>query len=93
MNRRINRTPKYVPFDDPAQVFSTYDLLCASALLCNGFELLSVDRTNPHKALFIFLKEDAIEEVVESYWSDRLEVKARKYADTIKALKNRLYSE
>ncbi len=84
--------PRYVPLDDAAYVWTTYDLNTSAALLCAGFELLSVDKENPRKALFIFRKQDGIEEIVDAYWSDRLEVKARKYADTVKALKNRLYS-
>jgi len=36
---------------------------------------------------------NGIHEVIDLYWSDRLEVKARTFADTLKALKNRLYSE
>jgi len=73
--------------------FSTYDLNCSAALLCSGFELLTVDKQNPRKALFVFKRVNGIHEVIDLYWSDRLEVKARTFADTLKALKNRLYSE
>ena len=85
--------PRYVPLDDPSYVWTTYDLNCSAALLCAGFELLSVDKgADARKSLFVFRKQDGLDEVVDLYWSDRLEVKARKFADTIKALKNRLYS-
>jgi hypothetical protein len=84
---------RYVPLDDPSVVFTTYDLGVSTALLCAGFVLLSVDKENPRKALFIFQKADAIEEVADRYFSDRLEVKARSFFDHLKALKNKLYSE
>lgn len=84
---------KYVPLDDPSIVFTTYDLGVSTALLCSGFVLLSVDKDNPRKALFIFQKEDGIEDVADRYFSDRLEVKARSFFDNLKALKNQLYSE
>lgn len=90
-----NHTPedyKYIPLDDPAFVFTTYDLGCSAALLCGGFELLSLNKENPHKSLFVFRRADGIDDVVDLYWSDRLEVKARSFFDSIKALKNRLYS-
>ncbi|MDL1953047.1 hypothetical protein FBR07_02605 [Candidatus Uhrbacteria bacterium UHB] len=92
-DQRPSREPQYIPLDDPSFVFTLYDLNCAAALVCSGFELLSVGRDNPRKCLFIFRKQDGIEELCDLYWSDRLEIKARAYADTIKALKNKLYSE
>lgn len=83
----------YIPLGDSSVVFTTYDLGVSTALLCAGFELLSVDKENSKKALFVFKKEDGIEGVANLYWSDRLEVKARSYFDHFKALKNKLYSE
>jgi len=88
-----NEEWKYTSLDDPSLVWTTYDMNCSVALLCSGFELLGIDKNkDPRKALFVF-KEDGIENVIDLFWSDRLEVKARTFADTIKALKNRLYSE
>lgn len=81
------------PPNDPTAVFTTYDLGVSTALLCAGFELLSVDKENPRKALFIFKKADVIEDVANRYFSDKLEVKARSFFDHLKALKNKLYSE
>jgi len=84
----------YIPLDDASVVWTTYDLGVSTALLCAGFVLLSVDKDdNPRKALFIFKKEDGIEDVADRYFSDRLEVKARSFFDHLKALKNKLYSE
>jgi hypothetical protein len=84
---------KYIPINDPSMVFTTYDLGVSTALLCAGFELLSLDKENPRKALFVFKKVNSIEDVANRYFSDRLEVKARSFFDHLKALKNKLYSE
>jgi hypothetical protein len=84
---------KEAPPNDPTAVFTTYDLGVSTALLCADFELVSVDKENPRKALFIFKKADGIEDVANRYFSDRLEVKARSFFDHLKALKNKLYSE
>lgn len=81
-----------IPLNDPAFVFTTYDLGCSTALLCADFELLSVEKTNPKKALFVFRRKVGIEETANSYFADRLEVKARSFFDHLKALKNKLYS-
>ena len=91
-NQRPTPEPQYIPLDDPSTVWTTYDLNCSAALVCAGFELLSVEKQNPRKCLFVFRKRDGIEALCDLYWSDRLEIKARAYADTVKALKNRLYS-
>jgi hypothetical protein len=83
----------YIPLNDSSVIFTTYDLGVSTALLCAGFELISIDKENPRKALFIFQKINGIEDVANKYFSDKLEIKARKFFDTIKALKNKLYSE
>ena len=88
-----NEEWRYIPLDDPSVVFTTYDLGVSTALLCAGFQLLSVDKENPKKALFIFQKTDGIEDVADDYFSDRLEQKSRSFFDALKALKNKLYSE
>ncbi len=97
INKKISRLPEeeleYIPLDDASMVWTTYDLGVSTALLCAGFQLLSVDRDNPRKALFIFQKANDIEDVANRYFSDRLEVKARSFFDHLKALKNKLYSE
>ena len=82
-----------IPLDDPDFVWTTYDLGVSAALLCADFELIAVEKSNPRKALFVFKKESGIEETANSYFSDRLKVKARSFFDSIKALKNKLYSE
>jgi hypothetical protein len=82
-----------ISLDNPALIWTTYDLGVSAALLCADFELLAVQKNNPRKALFVFKKKSGIDEVANKYFSDRLEVKARSYFDHLKALKNTLYSE
>ncbi len=96
MKKKVNENPEKeidVMHLDPFYVWTTYDLGVSTALLCAGFELMSVEKTNPRKALFVFRKEVGIEETIDKYFSDRLEVKARSFFDHLKALKNKLYSE
>ena len=84
---------KYIPTDNPLLTFTTYDIGVSTALLCVGFKLVSIDKENPRKALFVFEKTNSIESVADDYFSNRLEVKARSYFDHLKALKNMLYSK
>ncbi len=94
-NKKSKSSGEYnnLPIDDPSRVFTTYDMNCSVALLCAGFKLLTINKgADARKALFVFEKKDGMEEIMDLYWSDRLEVKARRFADTLKSLKNRLYS-
>ncbi len=86
------KSSSVISLDDPALVWTTYDLGVSAALLCAGFELLTVQKSDPRKALFLFKKEAGIEEVANKYFGDKLEVKARSFFDNLKALKNKLYS-
>lgn len=72
---------------------TTYDLGCSSALVSSGFELVSLDKSNPRKVQFIFKMKFGIEKVVDEYWADQLKVKARTFFGNVKMLKNRIYSE
>lgn len=81
------------PVDDEDKYFYTYDIGCCSALICSGFKLVAMNKANPNKVLFILNREIGIEKIVDDYWADRLEVKARAFFDNIKMLKNRIYSE
>lgn len=77
---------------DNNEKFSTFDLGCSSALVSSGFELIALDKSNPKKVQFIFRRDAGIEKTADDYFADRLEVKARKFFDDIKSLKNRIYS-
>lgn len=92
---KINKNKKVGPISlsDPTYVWTTYDLGVSTALLCAGFELLSLNRNNPRKVLFIFRREEKIDETANTYFADQLKLNARSYFDQLKALKNRLYSE
>ena len=81
------------PFEDNDNFFRSFDLGLSAALISVGFSLVSLDRENLRKVQFVFRRGDGMDEVVDAYWADRLEVKSRTYFDTLKMLKNRLYSE
>ena len=93
--RKTNKNEKseVAALNDPAYVWTTYDLGVSTALLCAGFELLSLNRSNPRKVLFIFCRKGDIDETANAYFADKLKLNARSYFDQLKALKNRLYSE
>jgi len=89
----LEDTYRIVPLDDPEEIYTNYDLGVTSALLCLGFRLLSVEKGNPRKALFVFKRDDGIEDFANQYFANTLELKARSFFDALKALKNRIYSD
>lgn len=84
---------KGFPLEDNTHFFYTFDLGLSAALISVGFSLVSLDRANLRKTHFVFRRGDGIDEAIDAYWADRLEVKSRAYFDALKMLKNRLYSE
>jgi len=93
MTKKLLKSQREETLDNYLNYFYTFDLGCSAALISAGFELVSLDKTNPRKVQFIFHREIGIEKVVDDYWADRLEVKARTFFDNVKMLKNRIYSE
>ena len=72
--------------------FQTYDLGCAGALVSAGYHLKNLDKSQPRKAQFLFVKEESIEQSVEDYFSGNFQVDALAFFNALKNLKNRIYS-
>lgn len=87
------KEPTNVPFlDDYPNPFSSYDLGCICGLVTVGYKLLQIDRTHGVKALFLFENSDEIIESAQMYWRGELRVDALTYFNTLKNIKNQLYS-
>lgn len=95
MTRKLQngRAETHNSAEDYRNYLYTFDLGAAASLVSAGFQLVLLDKTNPRKVQFAFLREEGIEKVVDDYWADRLETKARSFFDNLKMLKNRLYSD
>lgn len=75
------------------ELFSTFDLGLASALVSKGFPLKSLENTKGGKTRFIFLGTPDIENAAGEYWNNNLKVCARTFFENQKMLKNRIYSD
>lgn len=75
------------------QEFSTFDLGLAAVLLTLKYELLELDRSYPKKIRFIFKRERNIEQVINDYFDDKIELPAQSLLNNQKILKNRIYSD
>ena len=72
--------------------YSTTDLSLASALsLFIPIEL--IDKSNPHKAEFLFIREKGLDKLIENYWSNKLQVSPLAFFQQLKINKSRLYAK
>jgi len=75
------------------QEFSTFDLGLAAVLLTLKYELLELDRSYSKKIRFVFKRERNIEQVINDYFDDKVELPAQSLLQNQKILKNRIYSD
>ena len=69
------------------------DLGLAAALVSCDFEILQTDWDKSGRAYFVFKQSDSLDGVVRHYWSDTLNVKARRLIENSKMLKSLIYVE
>lgn len=81
-----------IPLDDTENYFYTYCLSTAAALVQQDYKIESIDKTNPNKVRFIFKRLDGLDETARRHWDDELMVGSQRYFETIKKLKQRIYS-
>ena len=73
------------------QTFSTSEFPLAITLVCLGFCLEGVDKTNPRRCDFVFVHSRELDESIQSYWRRELLVEPQLFFLTSKNLKSRLY--
>ena len=72
--------------------FTTYDLNISAVLVALGHKLDHIERKQNNRALFFFKFSPAIKKVVQNYWKQEIKINPQKLFDSVKFLKNRLYS-
>ncbi len=71
--------------------FETHDLALA-VIISLFFPVNQINKENPRKVIFIFVKNSKLENVITRYWNKELRVEPRQYFDQLKVLKARIYS-
>lgn len=72
--------------------FETSDFALVTTLLCLGFTLDCLDRTNTPKVTFIFKRSKELEDTIQAFWNSQLKVNPKAFFNTQKELKARMYS-
>lgn len=73
--------------------FSTYDIYLASTLLSLGHNVDFLNRKDRGKVGFCFSRVGALDEVIQRYWARDLLIEPQTLFASLKALKNRIYSD
>ncbi len=73
-------------------LYSTSDMSLA-AVLSLQFPIITVDRSNPRKALFFFSDTQQLQKITKKFWDNTLSVEPKAYFQSIKLLKSRIYSD
>lgn len=71
--------------------YATSDLGLATTLSL-FYSLEAIDRTNPHKAQFLFKRSENLNQLIEAFWKKEIKVDPQTYFAQLKVLKARLYA-
>lgn len=72
--------------------FKTSDLGLAATLFASGFEIDSIDKSNPSRVVFYFAANEELEGWVNDFWLKKPQVATIDLMQHIKLLKARIYS-
>ena len=74
-------------------LYTTYNLNFSAVLVASDFKLQRVDRGLGSKALFCFENTIKLQSVNDKYWRKELKIEPQLLFDSLKFLKNKLYSD
>lgn len=77
--------------DVEIDLYFTKDLSEAAAILCSGAKLLRLEQEQ-NFYWFVLANKSLCEQLSNSYWTGELQVSAKSYADSLKSLKERVFS-
>lgn len=73
-------------------VFQTNDLSLATVISLY-YPIEAIDKTNPHKVIFLFKRKEGLDGLVETYWRRDLTIEPQALFQQLRTLKTRLYGE
>lgn len=73
--------------------YKTSDLQLASTLYALGYQLLSLDRSNPRRITFVFESSESLDRNISEFYADSLLINPRRLFSASRLVKERLYGE
>ena len=72
--------------------YSTSDLALATTISL-WYPIEVIDKQNPRKASFLFKRDENLDQLIESFWKNKLKVDPLTFFNQLKIIKSRLYAE
>lgn len=71
--------------------FRTRELSLTAALVSWNFPLEAVDKSNPDKVVFIFLKTPELTSAIEAFWNNTDKILPKVYFNALREIKSRIH--
>lgn len=71
--------------------FKTSDISLCSALCCYGYQIETIERRNPAKAIFLIKRDGNLDDLIHLYFTHQLKVEPLSFFNFLKELKTRIY--
>jgi len=72
--------------------YQTSDLALVTTLSL-FYPIDSVDKTHPRRVLFVFKRNEKLNEIIKCYWHGELKVEPQKFFNQLKNIKTRIYAQ
>lgn len=74
-----------------SNIFTSSDLALVTTISL-FYSNYKIDKSNPHKVLFLFQRNKNLETLIEKYYRRQLSIEPRQFFDQLKAIKVQIYS-
>lgn len=71
--------------------FKSTDICLCAALCCYGYQIETIDRQNPSKAVFLIKKNEQSDDLIQLYFTHQLKVEPLSFFNFLKEIKTRIY--
>ena len=71
--------------------FKSSDLSLIGALQLYGYQIETMDRSNPEKIVFIIKRDEELDNLIQAFWSRSLSIEPLAYFESLKNIKSRIY--
>jgi len=72
--------------------YKTTDLALAGAIYVCGYPLEAMDRHDPSRVVFVFRRNEFLDDVVRLFLTHELKIEPLSYFNALKEIKTRLYN-
>lgn len=79
--------------DEVSNSFQTSDFPLVATLVTLGFQIDSLDTSDPSRVVFTFIQTTELIETIESFWSSSTSVEPKYFCNIQRELKARIRSE